>query len=153
MTRRCAVSIAFTLLLGGCGDSATPQAPATSTTPASLAATEYNKGIDFSEREDWDAAIACYSEAIRLKPDFADAYNNRGNAYDDKGEYDLAIKDYSAAIRLKPDDPASHPVTPADIVATIYRCLGINPDTPVYEPNGRPVPARHGGQPIEELLA
>ena len=119
MTRRCAVSIAFTLLLGGCGDSVTPQAPATSPTPASLAATEYNKGIDFAEREDWDAAIACYSEAIRLKP----------------------------------DDPALQPVTPADIVATIYRCLGINPDTPVYEPNGRPVPVRHGGQPIEELLA
>ena len=119
MTRRCAVSIAFTLLLGGCGDSATPQAPATSPTPASLAATEYNKGIDFAEREDWYAAIACYSEAIRLKP----------------------------------DDPVSHPVSPADIVVTIYRCLGINRDTPVYEPNGRPVPVRHGGQPIEELLA
>ena len=81
--------------------------------------TNSTRVVDFAEREDWDTAIASYSEAIRLKP----------------------------------DDPASHPVTPADIVATIYRCLGINPDTPVYEPNGRPVPVRHGGQPIEELLA
>ena len=102
MTRRFAVSIAFTLLLGGGGDSATPQAPATSPTLASLAATEYNKGIDFAEREDWDAAIACCSESFRLKP----------------------------------GDTASQPVTPADMVATIDRCLGMNPDTPVYEPNG-----------------
>ena len=49
--------------------------------------------------------------------------------------------------------PASHPVTPADIVSTVYHCLGINPDTPVYEPNSRPVPIHHGGTPIESILA
>ena len=49
--------------------------------------------------------------------------------------------------------PASNPVTPADIVSTIYRCLGINPETPVYEPNSRPVPIHHGGKPIEAILA
>ena len=87
MTRRFAVSIAFTLLLGGCGDSATPQAPATSPTPASLAATANNKGIDFAEREDWDAAIACYSEAIRLKPDDPDFYNNRVHVLSKAGAY------------------------------------------------------------------
>jgi formylglycine-generating enzyme required for sulfatase activity/Tfp pilus assembly protein PilF len=50
-----------------------------------------------------DQAIKDYTEAIRLKPDYAKAYNNRGYVYDEKGEYDLAIKDYTEAIRLKPD--------------------------------------------------
>ena len=49
--------------------------------------------------------------------------------------------------------PASHPVEPADICATIYRCLGIAPETPVYPPDGRPVPILHGSRPIEEILA
>ncbi len=50
-----------------------------------------------------DRAIRDYDQAIRLKPDYANAFNNRGNAYADKGEYDRAISDYDQAIRLKPD--------------------------------------------------
>ena len=41
--------------------------------------------------------------AIRIKPDYADAYHNRGGAYADKGEYDRAIADFTTAIRIKPD--------------------------------------------------
>ena len=94
MMRRYARWVAITLLLGGCGDS-----PRTQT----LAITEYNKGGHFAEREDWDTAIACYTEAIRLNPDFAAAYNNRGFAYLKNDEIEQAIKDLSEAIRLKPD--------------------------------------------------
>lgn len=50
-----------------------------------------------------DEQIHCYTEAIRLKPDFAEAYNNRGLACDDKDDFNGAIKDYAEAIRLKPD--------------------------------------------------
>ena len=53
-------------------------------------------------KRDHDKAIADYNEAIRLKPDFAEAYNARGNAYDEKGDHDKAIADYNEAIRLKP---------------------------------------------------
>ncbi len=45
-----------------------------------------------------------YSNAIRLKPDYGDAYNNRGNARRAKGDIDGALKDYDEAIRLQPDD-------------------------------------------------
>src|SRR5262249_19292915 len=45
------------------------------------------------------------------------------------------------------------PVRPADICATIYHCLGIDPDTPVYDRSGRPVPIAHGGEPVGEVLA
>ena len=49
------------------------------------------------------AAIADYDTAIRLKPDYAKAYNNRGLAKDNLGQHLAAIADYDTAIRLKPD--------------------------------------------------
>ncbi len=44
MTRRCAVLITLTLLLGGCGESPTPQTSVTSPNPEIDATTEYDKG-------------------------------------------------------------------------------------------------------------
>jgi tetratricopeptide (TPR) repeat protein len=51
---------------------------------------------------DFEEKFRFYSEAIRLKPDFAEAFFNRGIA---RQEYDRegALKDYSEAIRLEPD--------------------------------------------------
>ena len=48
-------------------------------------------------------AIEYLNEAIKLKPDLAEAYNNRGKAYDDLGQHRQAITDYNETIRLKPD--------------------------------------------------
>ena len=62
-----------------------------------------DRGLDAYRKRDYDLAIAEFSEAIRLKPDFVEAYNNRGLSYDCKGDHDKAIADYSEAIRLKPD--------------------------------------------------
>jgi len=45
------------------------------------------------------------------------------------------------------------PVSPADVCATIYECLGIDPDMPVHDRSGRPIPVAHGGRPIREILA
>ena len=53
--------------------------------------------------EDPEDALAAYAEAIRLKPDYAEAYNNRGAVKDALGRHDDAIADYDEAIRLKPD--------------------------------------------------
>ena len=44
------------------------------------------------------------SEAIRLNPKNADAYNYRGCAWVEKGELDKAITDFNEAIRLDPKD-------------------------------------------------
>jgi hypothetical protein len=44
------------------------------------------------------------------------------------------------------------PVRPADLVATVYECLGIDPDMPVAERGGRPVPVACGGEPVREVL-
>ena len=47
--------------------------------------------------------IRCYTEAIRLKPDYAEAFNNRGIARAAQGNLAGAIRDYNQAIHLKPD--------------------------------------------------
>jgi tetratricopeptide (TPR) repeat protein len=50
-----------------------------------------------------DAAIDSYKQAIKIKPDHAEAYNNMGNALKEKGELDAAIDSYKQAIKIKPD--------------------------------------------------
>jgi hypothetical protein len=45
------------------------------------------------------------------------------------------------------------PVSPADVCATIYRCLGIDPGMQVPDSGGQPVRVSLDGKPIEEILA
>lgn len=48
--------------------------------------------------------------------------------------------------------PASNPVNPPDIAATIYHCLGIDPETRITDPQGRPHEVASGGEPIQGIL-
>ena len=92
----------------------------------------YRSGSAHFKLKDYAAAIADFTEAIKRKPDHADAYNNRGRAkfalgqhkeaaagyavaYNNRGgvkqalrqyslkHYKAAIADYNVAIRLDPD--------------------------------------------------
>jgi tetratricopeptide (TPR) repeat protein len=47
-------------------------------------------------------ALADYTQAIELKPDFAEAWWDRAQAYLDLHQYDKAVADYSKAIELDP---------------------------------------------------
>jgi tetratricopeptide (TPR) repeat protein len=49
-------------------------------------------------------ALADLSEAIRLAPDDAEAFEERGVIYTNLRQFDRAIADYNEAIRLKPDN-------------------------------------------------
>ena len=63
----------------------------------------YNdRGIAYDDEGDYDRAIADFSKAIALRPDYAEAYNNRGTAYHRKANEAQAISDFSRAIQLKP---------------------------------------------------
>jgi tetratricopeptide (TPR) repeat protein len=50
-----------------------------------------------------DKAIGEYNEAIRLDPQYAQAFYNRGIAWYGKGELDKAIKDFNDAIKIDPN--------------------------------------------------
>ncbi len=77
------------------------QAPSPAADPKDAAG--YNKrGIAWSEKRDYDRAIADYTEALRLNPQYHFAYYNRGIAWRNKGDADRAIADYSEALRLNP---------------------------------------------------
>ena len=51
----------------------------------------------------FDAAIKSYKQALKIKPDYFDAYNNMGNALKKKGDSDAAIDCYKKALKIKPD--------------------------------------------------
>ncbi len=49
--------------------------------------------------------------------------------------------------------PTDHPVTPGDIVATIYQLLGVDPRLTIPDLEGRPIHVAHGGEPLWGILA
>jgi hypothetical protein len=57
---------------------------------------------------------------------------------------------YGASDKIA-SDPADKPVTPGDLAATIYHCLGIAPDTEVLDQLSRPHRIADG-QPVSQLL-
>ena len=60
------------------------------------------RGDAYQWKDDYDRAIADYTQAIRLNPDDAYAYYSRGKAYHWKDDYDRAIADYEQALRIDP---------------------------------------------------
>jgi tetratricopeptide (TPR) repeat protein len=62
-----------------------------------------HSGIAKAQKGDLDGAVADFSKAIQLTPDYAEAYYSRGVAKREKGDYNGAIADWDKAIQLKPD--------------------------------------------------
>jgi tetratricopeptide (TPR) repeat protein/cellulose biosynthesis protein BcsQ len=62
----------------------------------------YESGVRVEEL-DPESAIEFYTQAVELKPDFADAYRNRARAYAKRNKFDLAVADYNKAVELRPD--------------------------------------------------
>ena len=72
----------------------------------------YNRGLNDlaspSGNVRYDRAIAHFTKAIELNPDFAAAFHSRANAYYEIADYPRAIADYTQAIQLNPDSPYSY---------------------------------------------
>lgn len=72
------------------------------------AETHFSRAGILYEKRDLNGAVAEYSEALRVKPDFPEAHNNLGMVLAAKGDYDGAISEYREALRFNPDHPNAH---------------------------------------------
>ena len=67
-----------------------------------------NLGIALFRKGKVDAAIACFQQALQIRPDFAEARNNLGNALLQMGKVDAAIACFQQALQIRPDFAEAH---------------------------------------------
>jgi len=61
-----------------------------------------------TDRENSDEEAECYRQALRLRPDFAEAHNNLAILLRRRGDPTEAAMHYQEALRLRPDYPEAH---------------------------------------------
>ena len=70
----------------------------------SKAITLFNlQGAANAALQNYEKAIDSYKQAIKIKPDFADAYNNMGNVLHVKNDHEAAIQSFKQAIKISSD--------------------------------------------------
>lgn len=62
----------------------------------------FNRGIDYIQQEKYDLALAQFTRAIELDPDYSEAYLSRGMIYTIREQWRPAFQDLNTAIRLNP---------------------------------------------------
>lgn len=62
------------------------------------------KGYVYEEMGNSRAAVRAYTQAIKMSPEYADAYSNRGISYAELEEFRSAIRDFNRAIQLNPGE-------------------------------------------------
>jgi tetratricopeptide (TPR) repeat protein len=67
-----------------------------------------NLGFALDKQGRTEEAIEHYIQALRLKPDYAEAHNNLGIALDRQGRTEEAVEHYLQALRLRPDYAQAH---------------------------------------------
>jgi serine/threonine protein kinase len=83
--------------------------PTLTPTSSSTDSVYYNsRGVSYDDKGEYDKAIADYTKAISIDPNYAIAYNNRAVSYKHKGEYDKAIADFTKAISIDPNDAIAY---------------------------------------------
>jgi len=61
----------------------------------------YNQGYIFLVyKQDFPAAVEAFSQAIRIDPDYVNAFFNRGFAYELNGQPEMAYDDYKTTLKL-----------------------------------------------------
>ena len=64
---------------------------------------ELGRNLNINDRVFAKEAVKAFDEALRIKPDYAEAYNNKGYALNNLERYEEALAAYDKAIKLKPD--------------------------------------------------
>jgi tetratricopeptide (TPR) repeat protein len=82
----------------------------------------YVRGVAWLEKQNYEQAIADFTETIQREAGYYLAYFHRADAYARKGDRDAAIADYRRALALKPDEAVKK-----QIIAGLER-LGAEPE-------------------------
>ncbi len=68
----------------------------------------FHCGVTYHAIQDFKRALDEYDAALRLNPQYPEAYNDRGNVKIFLGQYEEALKDCNEALRLNPQDAAAY---------------------------------------------
>jgi len=71
-------------------------------------AANYNKGVIYFRLGQYQKAMMNFHEAIRVKPDYAEAYYNLGIIYHTLGQHEVALKNFNEAIRIMPNHAGAY---------------------------------------------
>jgi tetratricopeptide (TPR) repeat protein len=120
----------------------------------------FKQGAALAEQGKFEEAAAQYQQAVRLKPDYVEAYNNLGIAFDAQGKVEAAVASYQQALRLRPDYVRAHNNLGItwdkqgkldEAVASFRQALRLKPDlVEAYNNLGR---ALHAQGKVEEAIA
>jgi tetratricopeptide (TPR) repeat protein len=70
--------------------------------PSGPAAGHYKRGRAWQLAGNYQKSITAFGEAVRLHPEYADAYYARGLAYESIGDYDRSLADFQKVLQLEP---------------------------------------------------
>lgn len=108
---------------------------------ADLAVIFWYRGGAYLQNNDYDHAIADFTEAVRNNPNYGRAFAYRGMAYRSNGDLDRAMRDFDEAIRIEPNYVPVHwarhyaYLTKGDYDRAIDDCsraIQINPNAYAY---------------------
>lgn len=72
------------------------------------AQTWFERGYLFHNENNYEEAIRCYSEAVKLDSSYFWAYGNLGNIYKNKGDLEKAFFNYKKVLELSPSDDRTY---------------------------------------------
>lgn len=79
------------------------KAPRQENTAEATGESFFRKGLEHYSRQEWDAAIAAYRQALSLDPKSSSCAYNLGLAYKAKDDLDAAVAAFRHALNLEPD--------------------------------------------------
>src|SRR5262245_45353212 len=85
-----------------------PERTSTSTKVPDEAKKLNHRGLERLNKGEYNAAVEFFRQALKIKPDYADALNNLGKALEALGKDDEAIGDFDQALKLAPENAVIH---------------------------------------------